>query len=850
MSLSIITLALLACSPTDDRFDSVQTAEWSPGEGGPMMPPPGVAPTVVIDTLVEGAPGPVTAMNADPGETVYFIVSTSGIGAGPCPGQLGGQCLDILQPQLIGSAVADLNGEARLVVNTPAGLGGTTVFMQAAMVRGVGGIDSVISTVAQQLVLTDADGDGYGVPGDDCDDGDATVHPGALDIPFDGVDSDCDPNTDDLDGDGWTPAYGDCDDTDPLVHPDAAELIDGLDQNCNNIIDEETGGNVAANLRTVKIAGIDYLFATGFRNPLGSGIAYTHANDGDDFYVCTEFYEWNACGQSSIHMGEDWNGEGGGDQGSPLYAIANGVVVDTGMGSPGWQEYVIVRHDAPAGSVFILDDGTTATSVLSMIAHVQNRTVQIGDAVVIGQQLAEIGPKAVGSTASHLHFEIGTDFSQTYPGYGYSATKRGRVDPTVFLTLNAVVSSVSIDNPVTAGLYDLDTNVEVQWQTTGIGNEVNIRFHNGINLDGTDPAVLIEVPGPNDGTSDVYLDSAVFTPGSNWYVCIDDGQTGTCTGHITLNGNLPLTVGCGNDHTTVQSAIDAASSGDTVTLCAGTFDGLAKVDGKVLTIDGEGEGVSELTAQTGPIFEARNGADVTIRDVTIRDGDCTGGWCGVYVGNGSSLLAEDVTIKDIDGTWSPGIKVSDSDATLNRVTVRNITGNSNCAGVVVFDATATATDLVVDGTVCTDLGGGIQVTAGSTATFTNPMVMNNVATVGGGLFVNDSTVVVNGGQIVDNIADEGGGIDAGWHADVTLNGTTIQDNIATSGWGGGARVRVITTPIDNTIVQFTNVDFGVPGTGENTPFDVELVDGAFNATPIDYLGVTSVTCTPSAGVCQ
>ncbi len=86
----------------------------------------------------------------------------------------------------------------------------------------------------------DADGDGYSSSEGDCDDGDADRHPGLEEIPYDGVDNDCDEATldDDLDGDGYGVAE-DCDDEDPDVNPEAMERADGVDNNCDGEIDEE-----------------------------------------------------------------------------------------------------------------------------------------------------------------------------------------------------------------------------------------------------------------------------------------------------------------------------------------------------------------------------------------------------------------------------------------------------------------------------------------------------------------------------------------------------------------------------------------------------------------------------------
>jgi hypothetical protein len=98
--------------------------------------------------------------------------------------------------------------------------------------------DGSLDTTTATTWYADSDGDGYGdasattltcdAPSGygsddtDCDDGDATVYPGAADTWYDGVDSDCaGDDDDDADGDGEAPyAAGgtDCDDDDATVN--------------------------------------------------------------------------------------------------------------------------------------------------------------------------------------------------------------------------------------------------------------------------------------------------------------------------------------------------------------------------------------------------------------------------------------------------------------------------------------------------------------------------------------------------------------------------------------------------------------------------------------------------------
>jgi len=87
----------------------------------------------------------------------------------------------------------------------------------------------------------DADGDGYfddACGGDDCDDADAAVNPGAAEAACDYVDNDCDgtlhPEETDNDGDGFDDCQGDCDDTDAAVFPGAPEVpCDYIDNDCD-----------------------------------------------------------------------------------------------------------------------------------------------------------------------------------------------------------------------------------------------------------------------------------------------------------------------------------------------------------------------------------------------------------------------------------------------------------------------------------------------------------------------------------------------------------------------------------------------------------------------------------------
>lgn len=151
-------------------------------------------------------------------------------------------------------------------------------------------------------------------------------------------------------------------------------------------------------------------------------------SDGFDFPVgppdAKKYY--NAQGfQKNQHLGEDWNGNGGGntDKGDPVFAIANAkVVVAEDFGS-GWGNVVRLLHNI----------GTKEHPRLieSLYAHLDKMNVKVGDILKRGEQLGTIGD-AHGAYWAHLHLEMRWKPGMELGG-GYGTDTTGFLVPTKFI---------------------------------------------------------------------------------------------------------------------------------------------------------------------------------------------------------------------------------------------------------------------------------------------------------------------------------------------------------------------------------------------------------------------------------
>lgn len=136
------------------------------------------------------------------------------------------------------------------------------------------------------------------------------------------------------------------------------------------------------------------------------------------------YYDAQPFGGLEAHLGEDWNGNGGGDSdlGDPVFAIADGEVSSARHEGEGWGNVVRVVHRCGDGGEYE-----------SLYAHLDVIAVELGAAIGRGTPLGAIGT-ADGRYLAHLHLELRTRVGAPL-GRGYG-TSSDHVAPSTFIAAN------------------------------------------------------------------------------------------------------------------------------------------------------------------------------------------------------------------------------------------------------------------------------------------------------------------------------------------------------------------------------------------------------------------------------
>ncbi len=232
---------------------------------------------------------------------------------------------------------------------------------------------------------------------------------------------------------------------------------------------------------------------------------------------------------------------------------------------------------------------------------------------------------------------------------------------------------------------------------------------------------------------------------------------------------------------TVQTGLNAASSGDQVWVMAGTYvekitlkpgvalyGGLAGVE-KPATFDMANRLL--LTNETildgnqaGSVVTSPPGAIATTRidGFTIRNGSGTadpsytyGG--GIYCSSSSPTIANNTIVGNSAGYGGGGIACRSSFPIIANNTIKGNTASYSGGGIYCYSSSPTATANTITGNAASSYGGGICCTVSSSPTVADNAITGNTAGTGGGFYCSGSSPTVANSTITWNTANYGGG---------------------------------------------------------------------------------------------
>jgi len=728
--------------------------------------------------------------------------------------------------------------------------------------------DGVVDEDARDMITwyPDADGDGYGTDesglteacelpegyadnGLDCDESDAAVNPGATEL-CDGIDNDCDASVDetdaadavtwypDEDGDGygddelavvsctaiqgWVDLGADCDDTDDDTHPGADELCDGIDNDCDDEIDEGvTDAPTWYHDADGDGYGDDDDAQDACTQPSGYERSSGDCDDDDaDSYPDADELCDDADNDCDAEIDEDpvdpttWyldaDGDGYGDAASTAEAC------DQPSG------YVVSGNDCDDGDAYV-NGGSEETC--DGVDNDCDGTVDETDATDALTWYLDSDSDGYGDAAST------TPACEQPSGYSADDTDCDDTDATAYPGADESCDGVDDDCD---GTVDEDPVDATTWYTDGDGDGYGEESTGAAEC--TQPSGTTAVGGDCDDS-----DSGVNPAASEICDGLDNDCDGSTDGSDAPGASDWYSDADGDgygDPSTLTTACDAPTDGVT--------DNTDCDDSEVNIYPGASEYCDGLqndcsasswtsAAESGSISYFDSGGVATGMTGTLGSGSsssptsytlptsgeiafCTGTfYVQLSMSSAGSLVLSgpygaSSTTLDAGGSGRV-IELSDASAELDISGLTLTNGAATEGGAIyVDDGAVSLDDCAVHGNSASDDGGAIFVDGGSLELIDSSVYENSAGDSGGAVYVSGGSIAVTDSTVSENSADYGGGglyLTGSSSAGLEIEGSSLSGNSAQVG-GGAIWSSAVSVTLSDSLLSD---NFGFQGGG-------------------------------------
>ena len=642
----------------------------------------------------------------------------------------------------------------------------------------------------------------------------------------------------DADGDGFT-ADVDCDDGNPAINPAAAEVCDGIDNNCDDLIDDADSAVELSTGSTWFVDGDGDGFGDDANTVDACELPAGHAAVGGDCDDADEAVNPDAtevC--DDLDVDEDCSGAADSDDSGVDPATTQTYFPDNdgdGYGDAAFAGLALCEDPSTADDPWFTensdcDDGDAA---------VNPDATEICDELNVDEDCSGAAdnddPDVDSATQSVFYtdgdgdgygneLDPGTLYCDGFDGVVADKTDCNDSDGAVNPGASEVCDELDTDEDCSGAADDADENVDTVTQTLFYVDSDS----DGYGSDSDSGALYCDAPSGLVADNTDCDDGAGAVNPSATELC--DGVDNDCDSATAEAGMATFedTTGTLSDYTTTltgssgaPAVVSLATAGE-LAVCEGTWyvnlDLAADVD--IVNPSGSpGDVVLDGAATASVISVATDGISVHLEGLSIQNG----------AGSGDSLY-------ELAGVSGGGIDCTADGASISAMSV-DIQGNSASAagegaggGIGSLGCDLTLEDMVISDNIAA-YGGGLSFDSG-TLSIVDSVVSDNVAALlGGGLMAYDSEAAASlelvDVDVRDNTADVfGGGLLTGSDGDgVSIycsgsSGSTagFRGNSVTTGtatYGGGLFF------VDDVHFESDNCDFGTSAGGDdNSPEDI------------------------------